>query len=326
MENKYQSAIRFLALSQSDFGSFIRDKYPNLIDIAKKIVDDYKPKTENTEAKSLSTQILEINNYLQDLNPSDHDARKELTVELETLARQFKEESEYDWTMYYFKYLYNLSSHQGDEVNLDPMKNEAFVSWFLGSKVVDKNGKPMLVYHGTGVEGDEFDRFKFNLFPAAYFAEEKTYAEWFAAQKGAKGASLLYKCYLRIVNPLDLSEFGTDSISYDELVLYIKLKYGYDMPENKMLRAMSERWGNDKWIWRYFRSAPNWLTYIRDMKEFDGICFYENNPQDLINGKENVTKAWVALFDYQIKSADLRNTTYSLESGKITMKRGGVLC
>ena len=34
-------------------------------------------------------------------------------------------------------------------------------SWFQGSKVVDENGEPLLVYHGTNAHFNQFDfRFK----------------------------------------------------------------------------------------------------------------------------------------------------------------------
>lgn len=325
--NKYLSAVRFLALSQTDFGSYLREKYPDLIEVAKEVIaKDKKTGEQTSTVTELDRQIGEINTFLKYVDASDHDARKELSMELEKLAKELQEERDYDWQFYYFKYLYNLSSHQGDEINTNPMQFDAFKAWFLGSKVVDANGNPLVVYHGTGVTGDEFDQFKFNVFPANYFAENKSYAEWFANLKKSKGQNILFRCYLRIVNPLDLSEFNTGSVSYDELTLYIKLKYGMDMPENKMLRSISERWENNKWIWRYFRAAPNWIKYLRDSKDFDGICFYENNPDDQVDGKENVTKAWVTFFDYQIKSADLRNMTFSIHSGKITMNKGGVLC
>jgi hypothetical protein len=315
-----------LALSQTDFGAFIQNNYPEQVSIAKKIVDENRKGNETPETENLKNQIEQINNYSQFVDPSDLEARKSLADEVERLARNLQEESLYDWKLYYFKYLFNLSSHQSEMINSNPLDNEAFRVWFSGSKAVDSNGNPILLYHGTGVGGDEFDQFKFKLFPAAYFAENKSYAEWFTRVKQSKGLGILFKCYIRMTNPLDLSEFYTTTISYDELVLFIKLKYGYEMPQNNMLKALSERWGNEKWIWRYFRSAPDWLKYIRDKKEFDGVVFYENNPQDIVDGKENVTKAWVTFFDYQIKSADLRNTTFSLESGKITMEKGGKLC
>ena len=35
--------------------------------------------------------------------------------------------------------------------------NDNFWKWFSGSKVVDKNGNPLVVYHGTGAKFDEFD-------------------------------------------------------------------------------------------------------------------------------------------------------------------------
>jgi len=41
------------------------------------------------------------------------------------------------------------------------LDNPNFMKWFKGSKVVDKNGKPLVVYHGSKNAGfSVFDRSK----------------------------------------------------------------------------------------------------------------------------------------------------------------------
>ena len=44
-----------------------------------------------------------------------------------------------------------------EEVQL-PKLNKSFWRWFGNSKVVDKDGKPLVVYHGTGVDFDAFEK------------------------------------------------------------------------------------------------------------------------------------------------------------------------
>ena len=62
------------------------------------------------------------------------------------------------------------------------------------SKVVDKNGEPLVVYHGTNWDGWEFDTEN-----GAFFSEKEDYAEEMAAQRGG---SRIVKAYLSIRNPL----------------------------------------------------------------------------------------------------------------------------
>lgn len=69
-----------------------------------------------------------------------------------------------------------------------------FKSWFGDSKVVDENGKPLVVYHGTNWDGWEFDTEN-----GAFFSEKEDYAEEMAAQRGG---SRTVKAYLSIKNPL----------------------------------------------------------------------------------------------------------------------------
>jgi hypothetical protein len=161
------------------------------------------------------------------------------------------------------------------------------------------------------------------MFPAMYFAENKEYSEWFQTVKG-NGNGILYQCYVRITNPIDLRIFKTDLVKYDEFVGYIELMYGYKLPENKMLKASSDSRGG-MWAWSYLRGGVDWLNFIIKDGKFDGIAFYENNTQDLdSNGKDKVTPAWMVFEPNQIKLAK-NNSIYSLQSDDIRMKKGGKL-
>ena len=191
-----------------------------------------------------------------------------------------------------------------------------FNTWFAESKVVDDIDKPIEVYHGAG--GDEFTKFNFDRFPIAYFAEKLDYSEWFKNIKGGKGT--LFSCYLRIQNPIDLRLFKVKKITYDEFVGYIKLKYGYELPLNKMLKSASDK-KEGLWAWQYLRGGVEWLNTIKKDGYFDGFAFYENNPDQIVNGKENVTPAWAVFYPEQIKSVN--NLTFSYESKDIRFKEGG---
>ena len=62
----------------------------------------------------------------------------------------------------------------------NPEHAKAFVEWFGDSKVVDKNGEPLVAYHGTRAEFEEFDIGKFNKkteIQGAWFGTDRKIAE-----------------------------------------------------------------------------------------------------------------------------------------------------
>ena len=193
-----------------------------------------------------------------------------------------------------------------------------FSLWFNGSIVVDEYGNPLEVYHGSKNEG--FSNFKFDVFPGVYFAQKKSYSEWFA-RLGPK--ETLFSCYLNVKNPIDLTTFGLDKVKYEEFVAYVELKYKYKLQENKALRAFSDAKGGI-WAWQYLRGGIDWLKQIIKDGVFDGLKFYENNPDDNSEGQENSTIAWMVFKPQQIKAAS-GNLLYSNYSDDIRFKKGGQL-
>ena len=70
----------------------------------------------------------------------------------------------------------------------DEQKAENFAKWFGDSKVVDKNGNPLVVYHGTNADFDEFKPTTIGaLGKGSYFAFDKDAAkEWAARYNGGR--------------------------------------------------------------------------------------------------------------------------------------------
>ena len=88
-------------------------------------------------------------------------------------------------------------------------RTTGFKNWFRGSKVVDENGDPLVVYHGTSAGG--FDVFKAarkvanQLGFGIHFAEDETLAGGYADGTYSKGRGKrpqVYKAYLAVRNPL----------------------------------------------------------------------------------------------------------------------------
>jgi hypothetical protein len=95
--------------------------------------------------------------------------------------------------------------------------SQEFKQWFGNSKVVDENGKPMVMYHGT--PNGTFSEFK----TPSYFTKNEKYAEGYQR----KGASYLgtkqtannpttYAVYLSIKNPFDTRTQKAKDLFYKE--------------------------------------------------------------------------------------------------------------
>ncbi|HRM83988.1 MAG TPA: hypothetical protein PLY99_16735, partial [Acidovorax temperans] len=93
----------------------------------------------------------------------------------------------------------------------DQTQTDAFKRWFAGSRVVDADGKPMVVYHGTfsGEAITAFDLEKGN--GMVWTTSQPSYASEFTGR--ASGA--VYPLYASIKKPFDASKFtGEKSIKY----------------------------------------------------------------------------------------------------------------
>ena len=322
----YTAAQELIALLSSSYGETLKADRPDLITQAEDAIKKYQALymedivTEKAELIPLLNEIAEIKSALKVISPSSLDSIKTLTELENANAKSLQDALLFDPTLFYNKYALNLASPTTQTLVHTPEENERFNLWFGSSKVVDSEGKPLVVYHGTGGLIQDYNEFKFSPFPAAYFAENKSYSEWFATYRG--GTNIMHNCYLKVQNPIDITAFGVDLVSYHDFVLYIKLRYGYDLPENIRIKTMADASGG-MWAWRYLRNGADWIQYIHRKNDFDGVVYYENNPSDKVEGVDKVTKAWMVFDGSQIKSADIRNTTYSLSSKNIAMKKGG---
>lgn len=99
---------------------------------------------------------------------------------------------------------------------------KAFRDWFGDSKVVDESGEPLIAYHGTNVEIDEFDIGEGTNEIGSWFsapvrhswgpatAEARSAADQFAATQTDLygGADVTYPVYLSIANPREFKGHG----------------------------------------------------------------------------------------------------------------------
>lgn len=121
-----------------------------------------------------------------------------------------------------------------------PVDSEEFHQWFDGSKIVDEQGKPLVVYHGSPIRGIEEFRptgATNNGEGLIYATDEKTVADWFAKEH-TEGSSAfrvrftgnvgeVYPMYMDMKHPLDFRNLT------DEEKDLIKSQYAKDWHRTK---------------------------------------------------------------------------------------------
>jgi hypothetical protein len=142
------------------------------------------------------------------------------------------------------------------------------------SVVLTENFEPKLFYHGTG---QEFSYFKFDKFPAAYFAANQAYSQWFANLHGGdQGYTIPF--FLNVRNPLDLTKFGTEEIRPKDFFDYMYLQTGLDAEQLEVNPLFLNPTAPARECWVYLRNNPKMLKKLADNQVYDGIHFYETNP------------------------------------------------
>lgn len=94
-----------------------------------------------------------------------------------------------------------------------PLMSEAFKAWFGNSKVVDKEGKPLVVYHGTDKAFNKFNPKK-AIGGQHWFTTDRAAIE--RNEVGAAGKGRIIDAYLSIQKPAGWKEY--DNLTIDELI------------------------------------------------------------------------------------------------------------
>jgi len=94
--------------------------------------------------------------------------------------------------------------------------------WFQGSQVVDAEGNPLKVYHGTRVDFEKFDM-QYCAMGTIWFSSSKD--KILSGESGACGNSFIKEAYLSIKNPAGWTEYEKYGIGelkglgYDGIIL-----------------------------------------------------------------------------------------------------------
>ncbi len=231
----------------------------------------------------------------------------------------------------------------------DLVRTRQFMTWFGDwqqafetknysgvSKCVNEDGEPKIVYHGTV---SPFEWTKFSLGedsswtkdapPVVYFAESKEYSNWFGSSKktGKAGDDYVYEFFLNCRNPINLVDFGYNDLNIFDLEFLLKEKHGIEIDTTEIVARVPNIQAVKYPFWVFLRNYKRFgLGNMFDKfiaLGYDSIQFVENNPSSIIDGKSEVTVAWVIFDKNQAKLGDGRNTTFSQFSDDFRFKKGG---
>ena len=190
------------------------------------------------------------------------------------------------------------------------------------SKVVNDNYEPRIVWHGTG---REFSYFRFDKFPAAYFAVNKEYSEFFAniqSQDNEEGYVIPF--FLNLRKPLDLTKFGVREITPKDFFDYIYLETGMTMDFLEVNPIFLDPQMRPLQTWMYIRNNPKMLLKLAESHVYDGIHFYETNPGIAEGRPDHMTEAYITFKPESCKIAAPNRGDIILASMKsFLLEKGG---
>nr|DAR29710.1 MAG TPA: ParB ddrB-like ParB superfamily domain [Caudoviricetes sp.] len=222
----------------------------------------------------------------------------------------------------------------------EQIKTPQFKAWFGNSQVVDKNGKPLHVYHGTNNTNMDYSHFEIFGKPEGRYKVNKSY--FFSSNKDIAGSmgSIVYDVFLRIENPLIIEANGdyfsavrdhTDGIvHYKDLTAEQRkaLREVFDVNA----KELKEDWGESEIdlvqagvISRPEKTSDEWADYART-NGYDGVIFRNLRDGAGFAETQNPSDVFVVFEPNQIKDATGENNgDFSNENPSIKWRDDTVL-
>jgi len=177
-----------------------------------------------------------------------------------------------------------------------------FKQWFGDSKVVDADGKPLVVYHGTAANVHKFKQGNGELGQAIYFSTSETIGNLY----GRRGNRI--DAYLK-ANPYELSQFRADPEGQSAVLAQAIIQRGTlptllkDMKSPELAARIRQTWNGEN-------SPRRWV----EMAGFDALT-----------DKQSQIPSQIAVFNQnQIKSATSNRGTFDLSNPDIRFLPAGV--
>lgn len=211
----------------------------------------------------------------------------------------------------------------GDRIAKSKEALTNFWKWFGDSKVVDKQGRPLVVYHGTNIEFDKFDINKAGLTTEAesslygfYFTDSQGIAYSYANIARPEEIIKLKKEYERLEKIAQRTGKSSDWDAYQKVYLkYEEAELNYK-PTEKVYNVYLKIKNPIEYVFagKYWEEGK-YLEVLMDAKNNnnDGVIF-RNSIDDPVG--DRISDIYVAFEPTQIKSVDNRGT-YSEDTGNI---------
>lgn len=185
-------------------------------------------------------------------------------------------------------------------------ESAAFTRWFGNSKAANRNGEPLLVFHGAGARFTKFDAGGKPIWLTANIQYAEKYSTANRAAEKLLPSSSIYAgnvdrvipAYIRVENPANVGD--TDG-GFDGNYMDLAKRIGVRPSE---LRQAWEEAGRPEMLWQAVNS--------KQMSEL-----LKRNGYDGIQAIENGVATWAVLEPTQIKSAVANNGAFSLKSADI---------
>ena len=223
----------------------------------------------------------------------------------------------------------NLTKSQWQEV-----RTPAFKKWFgdwendpaNASKVVDENGEPLVVYHGTESEFDTFDTdgFRKTKGTGSWFTSNKDVAKTYSANKEPYGVFLnIRNPFEADLNNADNREINVSYIRDNETDTVVKRNYNSDEdlndyvenelndPDYERYDVFDEVYDTDELI-REVRKEDNYDGAVLK-NVFDAGEYYNDD----LGYEHYISNDYVAFNPNQIKSATENNGEFSTSDNNI---------
>lgn len=200
------------------------------------------------------------------------------------------------------KTVYNSN---GDRIAKSKEALENFYRWFGDSKVVDEQGRPLVVYHGTGYEFDTFDTAKRGgntgnrgfYGDGFYLTDRESEAKFYAqqsvidrftsqifgnmgyekAQQFLNDKSIIMNVYVSLKNPLIWNDIKTEKEAKA-----LSKKIGMRLEWNEKYKQIN-----------HFRDDKKSIKFSEKLKEagYDGIIYKGDNGSEIVAFNPNQIKS-----------------------------------
>lgn len=185
-------------------------------------------------------------------------------------------------------------------------ESAAFTRWFGNSKAVNRNGEPLLVFHGAGARFTMFDAGGKPIWLTANIQYAEKYSTANRAAEKLMPSSSIYAgnvdrvipAYIRVENPANVGD--TDG-GFDGNYMDLAKRIGVRPSE---LRKAWEEAGRPEMLWQAVNSKQ--MSELLKRHGYDGIQAIESG-----------VATWAVLEPTQIKSAVANNGAFSLKSADI---------